>query len=255
VIEAAAPRWTVPRAWVGETCAVIAPGPSLTVAQCERLRGRCRAIAVSNAGIDTLDSDSKALIPARAPWADVLFSADAKWWREYRGRAMTFAGLKVSLQNGLTLDDVHQLSLSGRGPYDARPTHLAAGGNSGYGAVHVAAHFGATRILLVGFDMRTDGKRRHYFGSHPPALNSMGRFATWIKQMLALQRALAGKGVTLVQCTPGSALRLTHTSTVEAEFPDPPMVEDACRLPVDLSQIDPTYGGPTAAECAARFQP
>jgi hypothetical protein len=178
-------------------------------------------------GIDTVDSDTKELIPARAPWADVLFSADAKWWREYRARAMGFAGLKVSMQNGLTLDGVHQLSLSGRGPYDARPTHLAAGGNSGYGAVHVAAHFGATRILLVGFDMRQDGKRRHYYGSHPPALNSMGRFATWIKQMRALSTALAAKGVTLVQCTPGSGLRLAVTSTVEAEFPDPVPVEAA----------------------------
>lgn len=246
MIEAAARGWAVPRIWVGETCAVIAPGPSLTVAQCERLRGRCRTIAVNNVAIDCVDSDTGAVVPARAPWADVLFSQDAKWWRQYRDRAAAFAGLRVSMTNGVTMDGLHQLRLSGRGPYDPRPTHMASGGHSGGGAVHLAAHFGATRILLVGFDMRTNGKRRHYYGNHPPPLNSLGRFATWIKQMRALSTALAARGVTVVQCTPGSGLRLAHTSTVEAEFPDPP-----CTCHPDDHPPVPCAGKYALAECLA----
>lgn len=213
------PTWSVPKAWPGETCVVLGAGPSLTAEQCEQVRGRARVIAVNNTGIDTVDSFTGELIPARAPWADVLFASDAKWWREYQVRAMKFAGLKVTCVNGLRWDGLHNLAFSPRAPFDDRPTHLVSGGNSGYQAVHLAAHFGARRILLLGFDMREVNMRRHYFGNHPPPCNSKGRFDRWIRNFRSLAAYLETKGVALINCTPGSALTGMKRSTLEAEFP------------------------------------
>jgi hypothetical protein len=101
---------------------------------------------------------------------------------------------------------------------------MVSGGNSGYQAIHIAAHFGAARILLLGFDMReaptaAGGQpRRHYFGNHPPTCNSKGRFHVWIKNIRSLAAYLQAKGVRVVNCTPNSALTLQR-STIEAEFP------------------------------------
>lgn len=211
--------WSVPREWPGATVAVLAAGPSMSRAICDRLRGRCRTIAVNNVGIDCVDSTTGQTIPAFAPWADVLYAADAKWWNTYADRAFKFAGLKIT---GLTSNhpsEVKKLAYSANAPFDERPTHIVSGGNSGYQAVHVAAHFGASRILLFGFDMREVNKRRHYFGNHPAPCNSAGRFPTWIRNFAALAQALEKRGVQLVNCTPGSALRGLKVSTVDAEFP------------------------------------
>ena len=49
----------VPRAWTGETVAILATGPSLTVPDDAAVRGRVRTIAVNDA-------------VTIAPWADVL---------------------------------------------------------------------------------------------------------------------------------------------------------------------------------------
>jgi hypothetical protein len=71
--------WSVPPEWVGETAAILASGPSLTREQCEAVRGKAKVIAVNNQAIDT-DCDG-VRVPAMAPWADVLYAADAKWWQ------------------------------------------------------------------------------------------------------------------------------------------------------------------------------
>ena len=220
----ATPVWSVPRCWPGETVAVLGAGPSMSAALCAPLKGRCRVIAVNNTGIDSIDSTTREVVPAPAPWADVLFASDAKWWREYQTRAMAFQGMKITSNNGLRWEGLHNLAFSPRAPFDDRPTHMVSGGNSGYQAIHIAAHFGAARILLLGFDMRegptADGgqPRRHYFGNHPPPCNSKGRFHRWIMNIRSLVACLEAKGVRVVNCTPGSALHMAR-STIEAEFP------------------------------------
>jgi hypothetical protein len=211
--------YSVPRAWPGETCAILASGPSMSRDVCERIRGRCRTIAVSNQGIPTRDSITGVVHAALAPWADVLYSSDAKWWNAHRAEAMKFAGLKIGGAQVPHWEGLHHLAFSPKAPFDERPTHLVTGANSGYQAVHLAAHFGASRILLFGFDMRVVGQRQHWFGNHPVPLNTRCRFSGWIVNFARLAPALAKRGIELVNCTPGSALRGMKVSTLEREFP------------------------------------
>jgi hypothetical protein len=212
--------WSVEPEWAGETAAVIASGPSLTRQQTEFVRGKCRAIAVNNAGIDTVNSDTQELIPAMAPWADVLFAGDAKWWRCYQERALKFAGRKVTIKPTLPWPEVYCLQQSlEHASFDPRPTHLVMGGNSGYMALHLAVHLGAKRILLLGFDMKDgNNKRRHWFGNHPPKLNSRGNYAGWIRAFEKLAKCLPVRDVEVINCTPGSALRCFRRSTLEVVF-------------------------------------
>jgi len=47
-----------------------------------------------------------------------------------------------------------------------------SGGNSGYQAINLAYLLGATRIILIGFDMRWTGGKAHWFGNHPEGLTN-----------------------------------------------------------------------------------
>jgi hypothetical protein len=198
-------QWTVPRAWEGETVAILASGPSMTREQAELVRGKCHVIAVNNQGIDTECNGE--MVPAFAPWADVLYAADQKWWHCYKDRALKFEGLKVTIRSGLPFKEVLSLHQSSQRVFDPRPTHLASGGNSGYQAVHLAVHFGVTQIWLCGFDMVSTDKRRHWFGNHPPRLNSRPNFSSWLMAFTKLAPILQQKGIRVFNCSPKSAIR------------------------------------------------
>jgi hypothetical protein len=74
---------SVPKLWPGETAALLATGPSLNQADCDYLRGRVKVIAINDAH-------------RLAPWADVLYSSDRRWWSHYKG-VPEFAGLKYGI--------------------------------------------------------------------------------------------------------------------------------------------------------------
>ena len=214
--------WRVPREWVGETVAVLGAGPSLTREQCEYLRGRCRIIAVNCSAIPTVHSVTGEHIPAMAPFADVLYAGDQKWWGRYGVQGLKFPGLKVTLRNGLKLPEVYSLAPSTRTPFDPRRTHLCTGGNSGYQAISLAVHFGAARIVLCGFDVKAGPNGlKHYHGNHVGSLNKPQKYDYWIRHFGQLARYLTKRvGIDVVNCTPGSALRCFRTSTLEQELPD-----------------------------------
>ena len=44
---------------------------------------------------------------------------------------------------------------------------MVSGSNSGYQAINLAYLLGATRIILLGFDMSNHSGLSHFFGDHP----------------------------------------------------------------------------------------
>src|SRR5678815_3029451 len=143
---------TVPRLWPGSTIVCIASGPRLTQADVDDVRGKARVIVVN-------DNYQK------APWADVLYAADSEWWKLHQG-VPSFAGLKYSVdQASWIYPDVQILQNTGKDGFDERPTSLRTGQNSGYQAIHLAVHLGASLIVLLGYDMRDT--QNHWFGQQP----------------------------------------------------------------------------------------
>lgn len=190
--------------WRGETVAILASGPSMCNAVAQSVRGRCRVIAINNQALDL------------APWADVLYAPDHKWWDVYGPQAMRFEALKLTLRRTYQ-HDVQWLEQSGATAIDDRPFALVHGGNAGYQAVQLAAHFGARRVLLLGFDMRdVDGKRRRQ--TYPRELDARQRYALWLSHFERLAPHMRARGVDVVNCTPNSALLCFRFSTVDAEL-------------------------------------
>jgi hypothetical protein len=177
--------------WAGGTVAILASGESMTaeVAQTVRAAG-VFTIAVNNTW-------------EMAFWADLLFAGDAPWWEMHHKKLGGFSGIKVCAEE-TPFPDVRFVRPTGKVGFDPDPSCIRTGGNSGYGAMHVAAHAGAARLLLFGFDMQGG----HWHDPHPWPLyqGDGGHFPRWIARFKVLAAELAALGIEVLNCTPGSAL-------------------------------------------------
>jgi len=141
------------------------------------------------------------------PWADVLYSSDTGWWHhyngvpEFQGQKYGIAPLKPMPTWGVTV-----LGNSGAYGLSDNPEALMNGRNSGYAAVNLAKHFGATRVLLLGYDMGTQRGRAHFFGEHPERIRALSPFDTFIAVFESMVAPAAACGLEIINCTPGSAL-------------------------------------------------
>jgi hypothetical protein len=191
--------------WVGETVVILASGPSMSAAVAEQVRA---------AEVPTIAINSTFRL---APWAEMLYAADAAWWQHPDNRdAHRFAGMKVSVEEA---PEVLKLYASGVNGFDANTARIRTGGNSGYQAVHIAAHAGASRILLCGFDMCLD-RGSHWHGDHHAQLKQTSRkqFVVWCERFKDLAKELDARGIDVVNCTPGSALKCFRMAALADEL-------------------------------------
>lgn len=130
-----------------------------------------------------------------APWADVLYAMDRKWWEVHLEDVRTsFVGERVSRAKLL-----HRFGV----------THLETFkhyNNSGAAAISLAAHRGASTIILLGYDCQyTDGKR-HWHGDHPRGMGNAGSIVKWMRGFEELATALEKAGVRVLNATRETAI-------------------------------------------------
>lgn len=184
--------------WTGETVAILASGPSAAAAARELHE------------IDTIRLISINCAWSIAPWSDILYACDGKWWRQpgqsYGQEALrSFLGLMVSndkrtCEGGVVrwvdIARVNHLVTDG--------SAIGSGSNGGFQALNLAVLTGAKRILLCGYDMRGG----HFHPPHPRPLDNpsdptLRRFLSAFGNARSQLREL---GVEVVNCTLGSSL-------------------------------------------------
>lgn len=198
-------RSVVPRLWTNETVVCIASGPSLTQADVDAVRGRARVIVVNTSY-------------QLAPWADVLYAADAKWWRWHKG-APTFAGLKYSLmKDAARWPGVVVLTRGASTGLSLDPARLCLGANSGYQAINLAVLLGASRVVLLGYDMAPgSGGRQHWHPDHP--VKSRSPYQTFQAAFPTLVEPLAAAHVEVINCSRQTAVTCFPRAEITDLFP------------------------------------
>jgi len=122
---------------------------------------------------------------AKSEFAGELCTQDVKAWEKYG-----ITRIEGEAKPGLGREKIH------------------FGGNSGYQAINIAYLFGATKIVLLGYDMqKTDGKS-HWHGDHPKGLHKNPMMASWIKNFGQLARDLNDEGVETINATRNTALEM-----------------------------------------------
>ena len=183
--------------WFGETCLIVASGPSAAGVDLALFKSRtnCKTIAINNSW-------------KLAPWADVLYAADGNWWTKNQ-LAFSFAGLKVTVDKkaaknyGLHLVELTPCSYA----LSTVKGKLGIGGNSGFHALNLAVQFAAKRIVLVGFDMTIE-HGTHWHGEHPRGLTNPREFnmERWRRVLDATAPVLRELGIEVLNTSEVSKL-------------------------------------------------
>lgn len=156
------PLWSPPRIWEGRTVFILGGGPSLTMSPLHLLKNE-RVIAVNDAF----------LRQEAAP--DVAYFGDCKWWDWNKTEFKKFSGLKITTCQRLYHIKIIKTFKRGK-PLGIETTrgYIAWNNCSGLSAINIAYHFGAKKIVLVGFDMgpmnKDDKEVFHWHNRHkaPP---------------------------------------------------------------------------------------
>jgi hypothetical protein len=147
------------------------------------------------------------------PLVDILYACDEKWWRAHDG-VPEFAGERwtsheksphANNKEKLAADypNINVVKGGAGAGFSEDPAKIHYGSNSGFQAVNLALLKGVRRIVLVGFDMRVVGDKRHFFGDHPKPLYNRSEYDSFIPPF---RRAAKSCNVPIVNATPGSAL-------------------------------------------------
>jgi len=168
--------------WKDQPAVVVGAGPSAARTPLELARGKARVVAVNESW-------------RLAPWADVLFAMDGIWWVDNKG-VPQFPGRRVT-------SSPHAMKTFGLDCF------ICIGSTSGLRSIYLAEKFGASLILLVGFDMHDNGGT-HW---HPPHNTRVGlrnpgenEMRQWREDVERVADKFAERGTKVINCTPGSAL-------------------------------------------------
>jgi hypothetical protein len=146
--------------WKNETVYIVAGGSSLSGFDFNRLKGK-KVIAINKAF-------------AYLPFADYLYWTDTRFYLWYKSEIDKLACKKVTASTNpkdLT-EDVILLRNSGSRIIDMANDRLTAGNNSGFGALNLALKLGASKIYLLGYDMKYTNNKAHFHDGYPSASNN-----------------------------------------------------------------------------------
>ena len=148
-------------------------------------------------------------------WIDVCLFGDFGWWDHFGGRENTrsFPGLIVSCNPAKVFHIIPRVVQVNRGKHvgiDTKTNYIAWNYNTGFAAINLAYHFGARTIVLIGFDMKADGKEKnwhkdyHVDGVRPKPVKGMWK--RYMSCVPAIQKDAERLGVTILNAAPNSAI-------------------------------------------------
>ena len=194
--------WSVPREWPGERCFILCSGPSLggQLTVIPKLKGR--VIAVKHG------------VLAR-PDADVLFlngESNNVIAREliplYRGPRII---IRSKWDSTLAQWDVKRVLRTKEHKGLCEMRNHVSGFDAGTSAINIAAHYGATEIIMLGYDMSGG-----HFCEHPLQNPPKDHFTRHMACLDDIAADAKTKGIRIVNCSPTTAVTAFERQPLEA---------------------------------------
>lgn len=172
--------------WADRTVVCIASGPSLTPEDCETVRQSGHPVIVTNTTYRL------------APWADVIFGMDMKWWQVHHKEVnATCTGRKLSTSHAARAYGAESLNQC---PWFPRTL------NSGEGAIVLAMASGSKRVVLLGYDCQRTGGKAHWHGDHPKSLGNAKSLGKWPKHFAQTAKNAKGQGIEVLNASRETSL-------------------------------------------------
>lgn len=206
--------WPAPQHWKNETVFLVGGGPSLKGMDLTPIYGK-KVITINNAF-------------KLVPQPSIIFYSDTRWWRwhgaeigpDYQGRIVSTSAAGANFVDPRVCRMGRDYGfVEGVRPLSDDPT-LLSGPDGGYAAINLAYLLGASRIVLLGFDMGFVNGEAHWHEDHPIATPESNYTTLFAPKYPALVDALSKRRVEVIRCTPS---RLDF-------IPEMPL-EEAVKLP------------------------
>lgn len=202
--------------WDGRCVAVIGGGASVKRSEVDSLQGRLPVVTINESW-------------QLAPWADALYSCDAKWWKIRRAEWPKFKGLKI------TADPVAAQEFKELKQLNFQPTtpgqytrhllmdkygEIGTGQGSGFQVINWLAQLDVKGIALLGYDGCIIDNKVHWHGNHPEQLSNpdQSTFISWKRWLENAAPKLAERGIEVLNCsmhsTIGCFLRIETAATM-----------------------------------------
>jgi hypothetical protein len=224
-------EWIVPSVWQGGECWIIAGGPSIPYQFSipeeiiVAVKEKTKPPSVFSPYLQSIHN--KHIIGINnayriGNWIDVLFFGDCNWFLAHNQSLNKFQGLKVSCCPRFAKKNKKYRGIkylekdsSRRHGISNNKSKVSWNANSGAAAISLAVHFGVKRIVLLGFDMRSQNKTSHWFGYHGlyPKKISYNRH---LRGFPAIAKDAKRLGIEIINISPNS--------TIE-EFPKKKVIE------------------------------
>ena len=170
--------WVMPPVWEGGECWIIGGGLSMP-RQFNIPEDVIQAVSTGKAEPSAYSPYMKGIHKKHiigvnmafkiGDWIDICFFGDRNFFNRVKYELSEFPGLKISCRSKFNpafeipgvklMSREHRKTLYGIGTI---PGHVRWNGNSGGAAINIAAHAGVKRIILLGFDMKNEGKTTHW---------------------------------------------------------------------------------------------
>lgn len=186
--------WRAVKLWEGATVYILGGGPSLSQVDTSVLRDK-RVIGVNDAfrfGPDIVD---------------ICWFGDCRWhkWNEDDLRA--FSGLVISCSRcKCDLPWILQLRRADCAGLSMDPSLVYWNKSSGASAINLAALLGATRIVLLGFDMKMEGGKHNWHSFHKHAPRNTIYQNLFLPPFDQIAKDAEKYGIEILNATTGSAL-------------------------------------------------
>ncbi len=191
------PTWPVPRLWPGSTCLVVCSGESAG-----RMKPQIQAfskgwvLAVKHGVM--LRPDAPVFFMSGEWTRDISAGLLPKW--AGRGKPGHYAIVRGRSCEGLDPAFLRVTRSKHHETLSDLPDHVT-GLDTGTSAINLAYHFGATTILLAGYDMAGG-----HFCKHPLPFPPAEHFRRHTAPLAGLDRDAKAKGIRIVNCAPTSAV-------------------------------------------------
>lgn len=187
----------IPIKYENKSAILFATGPSLTEEVVETIRPYKDKFVMFGC------NDAYTIVD----FLDEHYACDNNWWshngekfREVRPELSSWSqAVDTVLEpfNVTHIDGAHKEKLSTNNAF------IHYGSNSGFQTLNLAYLMGIRRFLLVGYNMRMVGGKKHFFGDHPAPLNKSSPYNQFVNAFKTVQPEIKQL---IINCTPNSAL-------------------------------------------------
>ena len=139
-------------------------------------------------------------------WCDAIYACDGHWWERHHEEARaTGAECWTHSQRASETYGLNFIKGVPNPGFSENPNWVHEGRNSGYQMLNLVYLMGASRILMLGYDLRHAEGKSHWHGDHGGGLqNPADKFlAECARNFDTIQQL---EGCEILNCTPGSRI-------------------------------------------------